>query len=138
MLLKTKKYAEALKQSSSAMDRYPLSRGIRKQYATALINSGDYKKAERYLRDQLQLYRSDPALHSQLAWVYDKQNKKALMHMSLAESYALQGSLPAALQQLRMARLSPDATFYDHSIIDAREREWKALHQAQVKEKNKF
>ena len=49
--------------------------------------------------------------------------------MALAESYVLTGSVPAALDQLRIARNSGDAGFYDQSMIDARERElqerWK-------------
>ena len=58
-----------------------------------------------------------------LARAYAEQGKQALQHMALAEYYALTGALPASLEQLRIARSSVDATFYDQAVIDARERE---------------
>ncbi|HTH43652.1 MAG TPA: M48 family peptidase, partial [Oxalicibacterium sp.] len=55
-------------------------------------------------------------------------------HIALAEYYALGGSLPAALDQLAIARRSPDASFYDLSIIDGRERELRAQRLEELKE----
>ena len=46
--------------------------------------------------------------------------------MALAEFYAITGALPAALEQLRIARAAPDAAFHELAIIDARERELQA------------
>jgi len=43
----------------------------------------------------------------------------------LAESLALSGAISPAIDQLSIARRSPDGTFYDHAIIDARERDLK-------------
>jgi predicted Zn-dependent protease len=79
-----------------------------------------------YLRDQAQLYRDDAEVQNLLAQAYSGQGKLTLQHLALAESYALSGSVPAAIDQLTLARRAPDATFYDQSLIDAREREWKA------------
>lgn len=113
------------------------SRGIARQYAEALLASGRTNEAASYLRDQVQQYRSEPQLHQLLAKAYSSQGKRALMHLSLAEAYNLSGSLPTALEQLAMARNAPDASFYDHSLIDAREREWQSLRKEQLKEKKK-
>jgi hypothetical protein len=52
--------------------------------------------------------------------------------MALAESYVLSGALPAAVDQLNIARKAQDVSFYDQAVIDARERE---LHQRQKDEK---
>lgn len=41
-----------------------------------------------------------------------------------------------ALEQLKMARQSPDVNFYDQSMIDAREREWKKIIRESLKEKS--
>jgi predicted Zn-dependent protease len=82
----------------------------------------------------VQLYRQEPQLQDQLAKAYAAQGKQALQHLALAEFYALNGSLPAALDQLGIARRAPDASFYDQSVIDARERDLKARWRDEMKE----
>lgn len=126
---------EALKLADAARNQYPLSRGIAMQYGQALLNAGRNDEAVRYLRDQSQMYRQEAELQEMLARAYAAQNKNALQHMALAEAYALKGGLPAALDQLGMARRAPDASFYDQSVIDAREREFKAKRLEQINEK---
>ena len=118
--------AEAVTEADAARKQFPLSRGIAGQYADALFAAGRYEEAAAFLRDQVSLYRSEPKLFDRLAKAYAALNKEALQHLALAEAYALRGSLPAGLDQLSIARKSPDASFYDQSIIDAREREMKA------------
>jgi predicted Zn-dependent protease len=125
---------EALKEAELGRNQFPLSRGISRQYADALIAAGRHDDALRYLRDQAQLYRQEPQLQDRLAKTYAAQGKQALQHMALAESYALSGSLPAALDQLSIARRAPDATFYDQAVIDARERELQASWREELKE----
>jgi predicted Zn-dependent protease len=132
-----KEGAEAVKEADAARNQFPLSRGIARQYADALLAAGRQDEALRYLRDQAQLYRQEPQLQERLAKTYAAQGKQALQHMSLAESYALSGSLPAALDQLSIARKAPDATFYDQAVIDARERELQAAWREEMKEAQK-
>jgi len=114
---------QALKDAEEAVNRYPLSRALARQYADAMISAGKYDDATRYLRDQVRQYREDPKLHDLLAKAYSQQGKIALQHMALAESYVLAGALPAAVDQLNLARKAGDVSFYDQSVIDARERE---------------
>lgn len=132
--LAANKPAEALKEAEAARARYPLSRGIASQYADALIAAGRFDDAVNYLRDQTQLYRQEARLQDQLARAYAGQGKQALQHLALAESYALSGSMPAAIEQLGIARRSPDASFYDQAVIDAREREFKARWLEEMKD----
>ena len=129
--------ADAVKEAETARSQYPLSRGIALQYADALIAASRQEDAIRYLRDQVQLYRQEPQLQQRLAKAYAAQGKQALQHLALAESYALGGSLPAALDQLAIARRAPDASFYDQSLIDARERELRARWLEEMKETQK-
>ena len=129
--------AQALKESEAAHLQFPLSRGIAHQYGEALIAAGEYEKAGVYLRDQVQLYREDPDAYDLLAQTYAKQGKLALQHMALAESYVLQGGVLSALDQLTYARKSPDATFYDQSQIDARERELQKRRREELGDKKK-
>ncbi|MCL1886984.1 MAG: M48 family metalloprotease [Betaproteobacteria bacterium] len=121
-----KQPAEAAKEALASLSRFPTSRALSHQYANALYHAKDYNKAAEYLKKQAQIYRSDPMIHGMLAKIYNAQGKIALMHIELAESYSLSGGLSAALEQLSLARNAPDVTFYDHSIIDAREREWQS------------
>jgi predicted Zn-dependent protease len=123
LLMAAKKPAEAARAALAAMVRFPTSRALSHQYADALFKAGNYSNVAEYLRQQAQMYRSDPQIHGMLAKVYSAQGKIALMHIELSEAYSLSGGLAAALEQLSLARQAPDVTFYDHSIIDARERE---------------
>jgi predicted Zn-dependent protease len=72
-----------------------------------------------------------------MAQAYAKQGKIALQHISLAESYVLLGGVLAALDQLALARKAPDATYYDQSVIDARERELQAKRREMMGDKKK-
>ena len=135
--LATRDASGALAIANDARQRFPLSRAIAMQYADSLLAKGDKESAVTFLRDQAQLYRQDAGVQRALARAYAEQGKKALQHMSLAEYYALSGALPAALEQLRIARGSPDASFYDQAVIDARERELQAVWRDGMKQQGK-
>jgi len=126
--------AEAVREAEAARAQFPLSRGITHLYADALMAAGRNEDAIRLLRDQVLLYRKEPELQERLAKAYAAQGKLALQHMALAETYALEGSLSSALDQLNLARRAPDATFYEQSLIDAREREWQSRFKEEMKE----
>jgi predicted Zn-dependent protease len=126
--------ADAVREADAARVKFPLSRGIARQYADGLIATGRYDEAVAYLRDQVQLYRQEPQLQDQLAKAYAAQGRQALQHLALAESYALNGALPAALDQLNIARRAPDASFYDQAMIDARERDLRTQWREQMKD----
>lgn len=126
-------FKEAVAEADAAHNQFPLSRGIAHQYADALFAAGQYDDAVAYLRDQAQMYRHEPELYDRLAKVYAALKMQAQQHIALAESYALNGSLPAALDQLSIARKAPDASFYELSIIDAREREMKAQRLEEIR-----
>ncbi|HTN66859.1 MAG TPA: M48 family metalloprotease [Burkholderiaceae bacterium] len=128
---------QALALADAARAQFPLSRGIARQYGTALIEAGRADDATRYLRDQVQLYRQEPELQQLLAKSYAAQGKQALQHLALAESYALSGALPSALEQLKIARRAPDSSFYEQAIIDARERELQAQWREQLEQSKK-
>lgn len=132
-----KQPAEALKEVDAARAQFPLSRGLARQYADALIASGRYDEAVTYLRDQIRIYRQEPQLQDRLAKSYAAQGKQALQHLALADSYALSGNLQTALDQLLIARRAPDASFYDQSEIDAREREFQSRRREEMKDGHK-
>jgi predicted Zn-dependent protease len=124
--------AQAVQEAEQAHQKYPLSRMLARQYADAMIAAGKLDQAAAFLRDQVHQYREEPKLYDQLAKTYAAQGKIALQHMALAESYVLSGAVPAAVDQLNLARKAQDVSFYDQAVIDARERE---LQQRQKDEK---
>jgi predicted Zn-dependent protease len=126
---------QAVQEAEAAHNRYPLSRMLARQYADALIADGKLDEAVTYLRDQVQQYRAEPKLYDRLAQTYSAQGKIALQHMALAEKYVLTGALPAAVDQLNLARKAKDASFYDEAVIDARERELNERQKADKKDK---
>ena len=128
---------QAVALADAARKAFPISRAISRQYASALIADHRYADAVAELRDQAQLYRSDDQVQKLLAQAYDGLGRRALQHLALAESYALSGALPGAIAQLAIARRAPDATFYDQSLIDAREREWKEKYKEEIEEEKK-
>ncbi|QJE03295.1 M48 family metalloprotease [Massilia forsythiae] len=127
--------AQAVQDAEAAHQKFPLSRALARQYAAALIADGKLDRAATFLRDQVQQYRAEPKLYDQLAQTYSAQGKIALQHMALAESYVLSGALPAAVDQLNLARKAKDVSFYDQAVIDARERELQAKQKEDKKEK---
>jgi predicted Zn-dependent protease len=128
---------QALALATEGRNRFPLSRALTMQYAESLLAAGKKEAAAAFLRDQSQLYRQDAGVQRALARVYAEQGKQALQHLALAEYYFLSGALPSALEQLRIARTSPDASFYDQAMIDARERELQVVWQEMMAQSRK-
>jgi predicted Zn-dependent protease len=57
-----------------------------------------------------------------------------MQHQAQAEYYVLQGSLPAAIEQLQLARSAGDGDFYQLSVIDARLKELRNQHTQEMKD----
>jgi predicted Zn-dependent protease len=127
--------AQTLKDAEQAHQQFPLSRGITRQYARSMIAAGKLEQAALFLREEVRLYREEPKLYELLAETYAKQGKLTLQHIALAESYVLTGAVPAAVDQLGIARKAPDASFYDLAMIDARERELQTRQREEKQEK---
>ncbi len=128
---------QAVAKAKAAVRDLPLARGMVYQYADVLIEAKHYEEVESFLRDQIALYRRDARLQQELAKAYAAQNKEALQHIALAESYMLEGAVPGALQQLEIARTAKDVKYYDLSVIDAKEREWKERYKEEIEAEKK-
>lgn len=68
---------------------------------------------------------------------YAALGKRFAQHRALAEYYALQGSLPAAIEQLDLARAAGDGDFYSLSAAEARLRELKTKQAEEMREQRK-
>jgi predicted Zn-dependent protease len=120
---------------SEAHARFPHSRPLLYAHAETLQDAGRNEQAQGLLTDSLRVYPRDPRLHQLQAKNYAALGKRLLQHQSQAEVYALQGSLPAAIEQLQIARNAGDGDFYQLSVVDARLKELRAQHAQELKEK---
>jgi predicted Zn-dependent protease len=97
-------------------------------YVETLQEAGRNSDALAALNDALRLSPRDARLHVLQAKTYSALGKRLLQHQAQAEYYALQGSLPAAIEQMQLARAAGDGDFYQLSVVDARLKDLRAQH----------
>ena len=98
------------------------TRALQFEMIDALQAAGKHAQALQILREQAQLYRTDPKVQELLAKSYAATGKRLAQHQALGEHYALLGALQSAIEQFQFARCSGEGDFYQLSIIDARIR----------------
>jgi predicted Zn-dependent protease len=113
---------------AAARGRFPYSRPVLYAYVEALQEAGRNNDALAALNDALRLSPRDARLHALQARTYSALGKRLLQHQAQSEYYALQGSLPAAIEQMQLARAAGDGDFYQLSVVDARLKDLRAQH----------
>jgi predicted Zn-dependent protease len=109
----------------AATRRFPASQSLRYALADAQIIAGRPADAVVGVRQELQTRGEDIRLWQLLSRANADLGKRTAQHRAQAEVYALQGSYPAAVEQLEIARKAGDGDFYELSAVDARLRELK-------------
>ena len=127
----------ALALLKAALARYPHRRPILYALLGTLQDQGRFDEVLAMLAEPLRLYPRDPKLHEARARAYASQGRRSLQHQAQAEVYRLQGSLPAAIEQLQFAQTSGDGNFYDLSVVDARLKELRAEHARELQDAKK-
>ena len=118
-----------------ALVRYPNNRALNYAYIEALQQRGQNRDAASLLDEQLKNHPRDARLYALQAKGYAFLGKRLLQHQAQAEAYVLQGSLPAAIEQLQLAQKSSDGDFYQLSSVEARLRDLRAQLAQEMKEK---
>jgi beta-barrel assembly-enhancing protease len=118
-----------------ALVRYPNNRALNYACIEALQRLGQNSEAASLLEEQLKNFPHDAKLYGLQAKGYASLGKRLLQHQAQAEAYVLQGSLPAAIEQLQLAQKSGDGDFYQLSSVDARLRDLRAQLAKEMKEK---
>jgi len=129
--------AEALAALKEGVARWPDRRSLIYAYAEALGAQGRSDEVLAVIQPQLRLNPRDERLHEMQAKAYAALGKRLRQHQSQAELYALRGSLPAAIEQLQLARAAGDGNFYELSVIEARLKELRAEHARDLKDKDR-
>jgi len=117
--------AAAVRTLETATRSFPSSRSLVYALADARILAGEPGAAVEGVRSVLSGRQSDPRLWQLLSRGYAALGKRTAQHRAQAEVYLLRGSLPAAVEQLEIARKAGDGDFFDLSAVDARLRELK-------------
>jgi predicted Zn-dependent protease len=126
--------AGAARMLGESYAKYPSSRPLLYAHADALHDAGQNEEATKLLAESIRAYPRDAQLYSLQAKSYAALGKRTAQHQAQAEFYALQGSLPAAIEQLQIARTAGDGDFYQLSVIDARLKELRAQHAQEMKD----
>ncbi len=119
----------AREQLAQAMKEYNGRPYVAYAYADVLQGLGQHTAAIDVLEPLSRARPRDGRVYSMLARSYAGLNKRALQHRNQAEYYVLEGALPAAIDQLDLARKGGDADFYTLSSIDARMRELRRMQE---------
>jgi predicted Zn-dependent protease len=126
--------AGAVAQLTKARERYPYSRALGYAYVAGLQSVNLNDQAVATLQDMVRKKPGDPRLYAMQAKSYAALGKRLLQHQAQAELYVLQGSLPAAIEQLQLARTAGDGDFYQMSMVEARLKELRTQFQQEMKE----
>jgi predicted Zn-dependent protease len=117
--------AGAIRGLEAAQKQFPASRSLAYALADARILGGEPAAAAAGVRQALDVRSADARLWQLLSRAQAALGKRTAQHRAQAELYLLQGSLPAAVEQLEIARRAGDGDFYELSAVDARLRELK-------------
>ena len=115
----------AVKILRAAQPRFPQERAIAYSLVESLLDAQLPQDAVKVTEDDLLSYPSDARMHALQAKTYALLGKRLQQHRAQAEAYALQGQVPAAVEQLELAQKAGDGNFYEQSQVDSRLRELK-------------
>lgn len=129
--------AGALALLERARQRHPGHRSLEYALAEAQIQAGQPAAAVAGMRKALAQRGGDARLWLLLSRANAELGRRTAQHRAQAEVYLLRGSLPAAIEQLELARKAGDGDFYELSAVDARLRELKVrLREEREAERN--
>ncbi|MCX7193622.1 MAG: M48 family metalloprotease [Proteobacteria bacterium] len=116
----------------TAVQKFPRHLALIYDYADLLLKSNQAQTAVKLLIEQITLHPTDVTLYDLQAHCYSQLNKPLEQHQAQAYSYAWQGNLHGAMQQLELAKRA-GGSFYQLSIIESDLRELRDMMQASAK-----
>jgi predicted Zn-dependent protease len=111
-------------------ENYPLAIA----YIEALTTAGKLEKARKINQQSISLRKSEPKLYRLLSKIEELDNNQAESHRMLAEAFAANGEVTAAVQQLEIALKSvKKSDFYLTSRIESRLNTLRDIEKARQK-----
>ncbi|MBS0345018.1 MAG: M48 family metallopeptidase [Proteobacteria bacterium] len=127
--------AGAAKIFREARARFPQSLRLIYGELGALVDGGRYAEALELAKAEVQTRPGNAALWELRARAESGIGRRLAQHRSLGEVYAIQGNYAASAEQLTLAQGANDGDFFEHSAVDSRLREVRALLAEQMKER---
>jgi len=115
-----------------AIQDFPQHRALIYDYTDLLLQDKQPETAVKLLAEQVTLHPSDTTLYDLQARAYAMQGKALEQHQAQAYSYAWQGNLKAAMEQLRLAKQA-GGSFYQLSSIESDINELRQMQDASAK-----
>ena len=116
----------------AAVQNFPQHRALIYDYADLLMQNNQADNAARLLTGQLARHPSDVKLYDLQARAYAMQSKRLEQHQAQAYSYAWQGNLYAAIEQLELAKQA-GGSFHQLSTLESDLRELREMLDARGK-----
>jgi predicted Zn-dependent protease len=85
------------------------------------------------LEQKTKVQKDDTTWWTYLADGYAQLNNSLGYHSAIAEKYVCEGALPAAIQQLKIAKEEGFGNFYQLSELEARNNQLEALYREELK-----
>lgn len=130
--LAAKNDADTLAFYKTAVLNHPQHRALVYDYAQVLLQSNQAVAAIKLLSERISRYPADTTLYNLQAHAYQLLGKTLEQHQALAYSYAWQGNLHAAIEQLELAKQA-GGSFYQMSMIESDLRELRDMADARGK-----
>ena len=116
----------------TAVQDFPQHRALIYDYTDLLLQDKHPEIAVKLLTEQITRHPSDITLYDLQARAYAMQGKALEQHQAQAYSYAWQGNLNAAIEQLDLAKQA-GGSFYQLSAIESDLRELRQMKDASAK-----
>lgn len=115
-----------------AIQNHPQHRALIYDYAQVLLQTNQAEAAIKLLGERISRYPADTTLYNLQAHGYQLLGKTLEQHQAQAYSYAWQGNLRAAIEQLELAK-QVGGSFYQMSMIESDLRELRDMVDARGK-----
>jgi predicted Zn-dependent protease len=125
ILIKEKKYEEALELYRDALGKYPYHRAFILGVSNLIIQANKPDKAIELLNSNLLYFNKDPLFFQLLAKAYNQKEKYLLEHENLSDAYYHQFDIQSAIIQMDLAVKTPSENFFDKSRVEYRLNELK-------------
>jgi len=116
----------------TAVQNFPQHRALIYDYADLLLQDKQAESAVKLLSEQINRHPRDTRLYDLQARAYAMQGMTIEQHQAQAYSYAWQGNLYAAIEQLELAKQA-GGSFYQLSTIESDLRELRELQNENMK-----
>ena len=126
-------FVQAQKMALQIMNDNPQSKAAGVLLVQTYYSSGQIKEGIRWLEQKTKIQKDDTTWWTFLAEGNAKLNNPLGYHAAIAEKYVCEGALPAAIQQLTIAKEEGAGNFYQLSELEARKNQLEFLYREELK-----